>query len=432
MPSRLGDRLTQLRDEQELTTADLAEAAGVDESTMGAILAGEIERPPDSRLRGLARLLDVSFDSLLSLVPEDRREDEEEGEDDAATALGAVSNELDAAPPEWVQLMPAGEVRTRAHDGREPWHVRDANAVVAATRAVGLPLVIDYEHQTEHARANGQPAPAAGWIDEVEARDDGVYGRVTWTDRAKAMIAGREYRFLSPVFRYAAASREVRRIVMAGLTNDRALADIKALAKSEGTMDELRTKLIGLLGLPENADETAIAKAVGETARQAGERGSKPGEAEAGAMARVAAALGLAEDARPEDVEQAAAKARAGASGSEELASLKAELGKLKDERATEKATAKVEAAMAEGKIVPAQREWALAYARRDPEEFDKFVGAQPQIVKPGPAGGGKPPKRRDGALTPEELATARAMGVSEEEYRASRKALADREEEAV
>jgi len=148
MPSRLGDRLTALRDERGLTTADLAEAAGVSESTMGAILAGEIERPPDSRLRGLARLLEVSFDELLTLVPADRRE---EGEEGARTALAATATELAAEPPEWVQLMPAGAVRTRAHDGREAWQLRDLNGVVAATRALGLPLVIDYEHQTEHA-----------------------------------------------------------------------------------------------------------------------------------------------------------------------------------------------------------------------------------------------------------------------------------------
>lgn len=434
MPSALGDRLTALRDERGLTNADLAEAAGISESTITQILAGEIERPPDSRLRGLARLLDVSFDSLLSLVPADRRDEEE---DDAQTALAATATELAAEPPEWVQLMPAGEVRTRAHDGRQPWQLRDLNGVVAATRAVGLPLVVDYEHQTEHARANGQPAPAAGWINEVEARPDGVWGRVSWTDRAKSMIARREYRFLSPVFRFAPATREVRRIVMAGLTNDRALADIKALAKAEGTMNEFTKKLIGILGLPEDADETAIAKAVGDAV----EKAKAPAQASAGAggeaatqaLAGVAAALGLEKGASPEAVEQAAAKAAAAATGAGELGELKSELEQLKSERAEEKATARVEAAMAEGKVIPAQRDWAVAYAKRDPEGFESFVKAQPQLVQPGRGGqAGKPPKAQGGALGAEELAVARRMGVSEEEYRASAKALAEREEEAV
>lgn len=436
MPSKLGDRLTALRDERGLTNDDLAQAAGIEVSTISQILAGEIERPPDSRLRGLARLLDVSFDELLGLVPADRR-DEDEGEDDARTALAATATELDAQPPEWVQLMPAGEVRTRAHDGREAWHLRNLNGVVAATRAIGLPLVIDYEHQTEHARANGQPAPAAGWIDEVEARPDGVWGRAAWTDRARAMIASREYRFLSPVFRFDPASREVRRIVMAGLTNDRALADIKALAKSEGSMNELRKKLAHSLGLAEDADEAAIASAVTRMVEQAKARGDASagpgaGEAAAQALARVAAALGLEASANAQAVEQAAAKAAAAAAGTGELGELKTELAALKAERAEEKAAARVDAAMAEGKIVPAQRDWAVGYAKRDPQGFEAFVGAQPQIVKGGGGqAGGKPPKRSDGALDADERAVARAMGVTEEEYRASARAIAEREQEA-
>lgn len=74
---RLGDFLSRRRDELELTTADLAEAAGVAESTMTSILSGEIARPPDARLRRLAQLLDVSFERLRGLLPSGRQEPEE-------------------------------------------------------------------------------------------------------------------------------------------------------------------------------------------------------------------------------------------------------------------------------------------------------------------------------------------------------------------
>ena len=56
MPSRLGDRLRELREAQGLSVEDLANAAGIDESTMQAILGGDITRPPNERLRGLAVL----------------------------------------------------------------------------------------------------------------------------------------------------------------------------------------------------------------------------------------------------------------------------------------------------------------------------------------------------------------------------------------
>lgn len=74
--SKLGNFLAKKRDEQDLTNDDLAKAAGVAVSTMQGILSGEIGRPPDSRLRGLARRLDgVSFDDLVNLLPATSQEE---------------------------------------------------------------------------------------------------------------------------------------------------------------------------------------------------------------------------------------------------------------------------------------------------------------------------------------------------------------------
>ena len=43
------------------------------------------------------------------------------------------------------------------------WRINAAIASAVMERFNG-PRVIDYEHQTLHKEANGQPAPAAGWI----------------------------------------------------------------------------------------------------------------------------------------------------------------------------------------------------------------------------------------------------------------------------
>ena len=80
--SALGDQLAELRDEAEISNAELARAMGIDESTLGQILAGDIERPPDHRLRGAARVLGVSYESLRGLVSDSdgrRREGAVEG-----------------------------------------------------------------------------------------------------------------------------------------------------------------------------------------------------------------------------------------------------------------------------------------------------------------------------------------------------------------
>jgi uracil-DNA glycosylase family 4 len=84
--SKLGEFLKRKRDEKGFSNEDLAMAAGVDVSTMNQILGGSIERPPDERLRALARKLGTSFETLISLVPPDRRDSEDQSHGDAVRA----------------------------------------------------------------------------------------------------------------------------------------------------------------------------------------------------------------------------------------------------------------------------------------------------------------------------------------------------------
>lgn len=71
----LADRLNSLLESRSDDTDErsdlidrMASAAGIDRSTLLQILRGDIETPPDERLRGFAEALGVSFDSLKSLV----------------------------------------------------------------------------------------------------------------------------------------------------------------------------------------------------------------------------------------------------------------------------------------------------------------------------------------------------------------------------
>ena len=64
--------------------------------------------------------------------------------------------------------------------------------------------VIDYEHQSLY----GNEAPAAGWIKSMHIKDNKLYGMVSWTDRAKEYIKNGEYRYLSPVFNFAAVDKK--------------------------------------------------------------------------------------------------------------------------------------------------------------------------------------------------------------------------------
>ncbi len=72
--TKLGNTIRSLMEKKELKILDLAKAAGVSPATMSSILSGDIERPPDRRLRGLADILGVSFKHLLDQIPAAKRE----------------------------------------------------------------------------------------------------------------------------------------------------------------------------------------------------------------------------------------------------------------------------------------------------------------------------------------------------------------------
>ena len=362
----------------------------------------------------------------------------------AADRVAACAVELPAGePPEWLLLLPAGEIAAR--DGRR-WRLDDPAAVLAKTRelAGGGDLVFDYEHQSEYTSQNGQPAPAAGWIRELAARAGAIWARVSWTERAAAMIRAREYRYVSPVFHHTRAGR-VTEVLRAALTNTPAI-DLPALAKSratEGAVHEQLKRILAKLGLEPDSEPTVaeadaalaridpdppiglaeLAKALGLAAT------AKAADVLAAAKARgaeLAKALGLAETATAAEV-LAAAKERPGSEPDATAYVPRAEfdrvatrLNELETSRADEQATAAVDAAIKAGKLAPAQRDWALATAKKDLAAFQGYVDSAPAIVTPAapaPAPGGDP----EAALTDEEKAVCRTLGITEDAFKKSR-----------
>ncbi len=64
-----------------------------------------------------------------------------------------------------------------------------------------------------------------------------------------------------------------------------------------------------------------------------------------------------------------------------ELVSLREEVKTLKAENATRTASTAIDAAIRARKVLPAQREWAEAYAASDPKGFAVFVEKTPELV---------------------------------------------------
>jgi phage I-like protein len=116
--------------------------------------------------------------------------------------------------PGWIQIFPFG-----THETPKGTFVINAESLrLVMERAASH--VNDYVADYEHATLTGAEAPAAGWITRIEARGaGGIWGRVQWTPRARALIEAREYRYFSPVFRFREHDRVVVEFLHGGLTN---------------------------------------------------------------------------------------------------------------------------------------------------------------------------------------------------------------------
>ena len=324
-----------------------------------------------------------------------------------ASAPAAADTSAAAPAPEWIELLPGGVFYGR--DGRGPFRIDDPAAVIASTTAMqmnaGIP--IDYDHATDFGAPEGRPAPAAGWIRELEVREGAVWGRVEWTARAASSIVAREYRYVSPVFQFDAKDGSVTRLLRAGLTNNPNL-HLTAIAASHTTAADAKDQrmefpiqeLRELLNLDGDASVAEVVAKVRDL-RNAGN------------------AAGPATGAHSHDPAHYVAIA--------EFERTLTELNALKADRARERAAHTVEEAIRAGKIVPAQREWAIAYCAADARGFQLFAAKQPSLVGDNLGLSGEPPiDRRGGGLNPAELAICAQLGLKHSEFVRRKRGRAD------
>lgn len=284
-----------------------------------------------------------------------------------------------AGAPKWVHLVPAGSVF--GVDGRGPYSLGDAAAVIAASMSAGK-LPIDEMHATDHGMKTGGAAPARGWVVEMQSRDTGVWGRVEWTGPGKQLMADQAYRGISPVIAHDASGR-ISRVLRAGLTNAPNLPLATLHTQTGATMDI--PALRKALGLPETADDAAILAAAGAAHTAV--------TAHTAQIARITEAAGLAKDAGIDVVITSLQTQRAGSTQVDkmatELVALQTQLNTVMAGQKREKATAVIDAAMADGKpIPPALREHFIARHVADPASVETELGAMTSLHS-----GGVPPR---------------------------------------
>lgn len=359
-----------------------------------------------------------------------------------ATAAAVALPEGEA--PEWVKLFPYGTWHGR--DGRGPYRIADqahGQKIVAATAAYqkGADAPVDYEHQTQEAAKNGQPAPAAAWFKEFEARADGIYGRTEWTGRASQYLAAKEYRYISPTFMHS-KDGTVLRVVGAGLTNTPNF-DIPAIASQDigDSMDPtlLLKQIRAALGVPATMADEALAthcQQLTDGAKAVAKLLGLPDTTEPSQLATAAQAafsalaVTLKVDGAADLPKLATAAQAAVADGgkvdltkyvpmdvhlatSAQLASLQGQVGQTEVARA-------VDDAIAAGKLTPALKDWGLAMASQSLTAFNDYVAKAPKLVATDAQQThtqAPPGNATAGQLNAEELAVASQLGLSPEQF---------------
>ena len=360
----------------------------------------------------------VSFIALCSASPIPAA-------DGASTALCSAlpipAADGASTAPEYIHLLPAGEIRTV--DGRGPYRVRDVEAVIRTSMEGGARLVLDENHATDLAAPRGDAAPARGWIVGLQSRQDGIWGQVEWTEAGRQLVADKAYRNISPAIRHLADGTVVG-VLRASLVNMANLRGLAALHQQEADMDFL-AKLRKALGLKDEADEAAILAAITSAATASTHAAQLPA---------IARAAGLAEDAEASAILGAVTTLADPAKRvpADAVTALQSQLTALQTGIARERAETAVDAAIKAGKIAAPQvmRDHYIARHMADPVAVDKELGVMISLHRPGGGSLIPPTPDKDGRtpLDAEEARVVALMGVDPEAFKKARAAEGSRD----
>jgi hypothetical protein len=101
---------------------------------------------------------------------------------------------FDDAEGTWIQALPLGTYEHPEYGTIEITPEKVAQfAQNVSDKVRGQDLDIDYDHKQ-------RDGVAAGWVTAADARTDGLYLNVKWTDKARQHLTAKEYRYFSPEF----------------------------------------------------------------------------------------------------------------------------------------------------------------------------------------------------------------------------------------
>lgn len=347
-----------------------------------------------------------------------------------------------------LQLLPAGKFtpadgRTEGVADTGYWLIDAAIAaqVIERAQARATLICVDYEHQTLHKEKNGQPAPAAAWIDQATLEwvdGEGLFAVAKLTQRAAEAISAEEYLYFSPVFIFDKKTGAVLDLKLGALTNLPAIdgmepltamaaatfaADMAALSQQLTTpedthMEELLERLQWLLNMP-----------VGTTAAEFAAQLDKIKAQLVGASPEVtaAASFNIAEYLSAQHAQLAALSQQVATPDPAKfvpvalMTDLQTQLAALSAQVNAGKVDELVTAALASGQLIPAQEDWARELGKANLAALSQYLNTAPKIpALNGTQTGGQAP----GKGTALDLDDARAISQAALSYQTQQAGL--------
>lgn len=211
----------------------------------------------------------------------------------ARDLIGTAVNELTMSG-EWLKITPWGEFDNKV--GRQKVTAEDGAAMVGALNSFrsrqgfafrGLPIFVGHPDMDVHAYPDKR---RYGRVNELQVRDDGLYGLVAMNNLGKEILTEGHYQFASPAWVLRREGKHVRpvQLLSVGLTNTpqipgdpwaknetttgdpmpQWLIDLLAsagLMKPEGTEENLKTAVNELLALRQRVTELTTANELAKT-----------------------------------------------------------------------------------------------------------------------------------------------------------------------
>jgi len=289
---------------------------------------------------------------------------------------GAIEIPGEGDRPEWIRLLQTGEYLNHP-DGAHEVTREHLEEMIENFERVETDLLVDKDHDSVFMG----DTRAAGWVMEVELREDGLYGRwPEWTPWGEELVGSREYRYLSPVYSLTSEAKDGTpqgaKLHSVSLTNIPYMDTGEVDAISSNARDDdspssdpddtdrpmERDELIDLLDLDEDATDEEIREALIDLKNGEDEPEADPSDTDESEP-------DPSDSDEPEDEEEQELE--------EVVNSLRSEIQELKEQREEDRAEQLVNSAIDDGKIAPAEKYVWLNSARSDFEGTKEKLDAK-------------------------------------------------------